>query len=146
MLLLDIQVQSQLAESLPFRRETVGTGSSEGTEESSFCAPRFIPHYTVSRHKKTFLPRLTMLRSTLHTALARACDFPSAVFVLFLVFFVTHLRAVRIPLQLAMRLTRLPPAAADPRRIKGKVTRTGPETRPQTQGPLIRFSTTTNKD
>ena len=28
-------------------------------------------------------------------------------------------------------LTRLPPAAADPRRIKGKVTRTGPETRPQ---------------
>ena len=29
--------------------------------------------------------------------------------------------------------TRLPPAAADPRRIKGKVTRTGPETRPQTQ-------------
>ena len=43
-------------------------------------------------------------------------------------------------------LTRLPPAAADPRRIKGKVTRTGPETRPQTQGPLIRSSTTTNKD
>ena len=45
-----------------------------------------------------------------------------------------------------MILTRLPPAAADPRRIKGKVTRTGPETRPQTQGPLIRSSTTTNKD
>ena len=43
-------------------------------------------------------------------------------------------------------LTRLPPAAADPRRIKGKVTRTGPETRPQTQGPLRRSSTTTNKD
>ena len=43
-------------------------------------------------------------------------------------------------------LTRLPPAAADPRRIKGKVTRTGPETRPQTQGPLIRPSTTTKKD
>ena len=43
-------------------------------------------------------------------------------------------------------LTRLPPAAADPRRIKGKVTRTGPETRPQTRGPLRRSSTTTNKD
>ena len=43
-------------------------------------------------------------------------------------------------------ITRLPPAAADPRRIEGKVTRTGPETRPQTQGPLIRSSTTTNKD
>ena len=46
----------------------------------------------------------------------------------------------------SLLLTRLPPAAADPRRIKGKVTRTGPETRPQTQGPLIRSSTTTNKD
>ena len=48
--------------------------------------------------------------------------------------------------QAQILLTRLPPAAANPRRIKGKVTRTGPETRPQTQGPLIRSSTTTNKD
>ena len=43
-------------------------------------------------------------------------------------------------------LSRLPPAAADPRRIEGKVTRTCPETRPQTQGPLIRPSTATKKD
>ena len=42
-------------------------------------------------------------------------------------------------------ITRLPPAAADPRRIKGKVIRTGPETRPQTQGPLIRSSSPTKQ-
>ena len=43
----------------------------------------------------------------------------------------------------AAGLTRLPPAAANPRRIKGKIIRTGPETQVPVRKPR---DTTTNKD